>query len=57
MCESVWIDEDGVIIPQEEVVAKIRKRYLKNVPAGYSKKKIQNMSDEDLLDMDYFLNE
>lgn len=57
MAESFWTDQDGVIIPQEEVVAKIRERYLKNVPAGYTRKEIQNMSDEDLLDMDYFLNE
>lgn len=35
----------------------IRKKYLDNPPDGYSKKDISKMSDDDLLDMEYFLNE
>jgi len=36
---------------------KLRKKYLKKTPEGYSKSEIKSMSDEDILDMDYFLNE
>ena len=38
-------------------VAEIRKKYLKRPPEGFSKKVIQQMTDEEILDMDYFLNE
>jgi hypothetical protein len=36
---------------------KLRQKYLDNPPDGMTKKQIQTMSDSDLLDMDYFLNE
>lgn len=38
-------------------VDELRKKYMDNVPEGYSKDEISRMSDEDILDMDYFLNE
>lgn len=38
-------------------VDEIRKKYMDNPPIGYSKKDISKMSDDDLLDMDYFMNE
>lgn len=38
-------------------VKELRKKYLKNPPEGMSAKDIKRMSDDDLLDMDYFLNE
>ena len=38
-------------------IQKLRQHYLDNPPDGMTKKQIQNMSDDDLLDMDYFLNE
>lgn len=38
-------------------ILKLRLFYMGNPPEGMSKKDIQNMSDNDLLDMDYFLNE
>lgn len=38
-------------------VDEIRKKYMNNPPEGYSRKDVARMSDEDLLDMDYFLNE
>ena len=41
----------------EEVVAKVRKKYMDNPPEGYTKEDIKRMRDDDLLDMDYFLNE
>ena len=36
---------------------KLRKKYMDNPPEGLSSEHIRNMSDDDLLDMDYFLNE
>lgn len=38
-------------------VEKLRQQYMNNLPIGYSKNDISRMSDEELLDMDYFLNE
>ena len=35
----------------------LRRKYIKNPPEGMSAHDIEHMSDEDLLDMDYFLNE
>lgn len=40
-----------------ENVEELRRKYMKNPPEGYSAKEIERMSDEDILDMDYFLNE
>jgi len=37
--------------------SEIREKYLKKTPAGYSKSEIRAMSDNDILDMDYFLHE
>ena len=38
-------------------VEKLRKQYIQNPPEGMTSKDIQAMSENDLLDMDYFLNE
>lgn len=38
-------------------VQELREKYIKNPPDGMSKSDIKNMTDDDLLDMDYFLNE
>ena len=35
----------------------LRKKYMKNPLEGMTAAEIRKMSDEDLLDMDYFLNE
>ena len=35
----------------------LRKKYMDNPPEGYSSKEFQRMSDSELLDMEYFLNE
>ena len=51
------IDADGVSYTEKEYADHIRKKYVENPPAGYSADEIENMSDEDLLDMDYFLIE
>ena len=37
-------------------VEELRKKYLANPPEGMSSGDIRNMSEDDLLDMDYFLN-
>lgn len=36
---------------------KLRKKYLEHPPEGMTSEDIRRMSEEDLLDMDYFLNE
>lgn len=36
---------------------KLRKKYIDNPPEGMTSKDIRSMSDEALLDMDYFLND
>jgi hypothetical protein len=36
---------------------KLRKKYMDNPPEGMSSEDIRCMSEDDLLDMDYFLNE
>ena len=38
-------------------IEKLRKKYMDNPPEGLSSEDIRNMSDDKLLDMDYFLNE
>lgn len=35
----------------------LRKKYMDNPPEGMTRKDIKRMSDEELLDMDYFLHE
>ena len=40
--------------PQTE---KLRKKYMDNPPEGMTSEDIRHMSEDDLLDMDYFLNE
>lgn len=38
-------------------IEKLRQKYMEHPPEGMSKKDILRMSDNDLLDMDYFLHE
>ena len=40
-----------------EIVEILRQKYMKDVPIGFTAEEIQKMSDDDILDMDYFLNE
>ena len=35
----------------------LRNKYIQNPPEGMTADDVQNMSDDDLLDMDYFLHE
>ena len=38
-------------------IEELRKKYIDNPPEGTTAKDIRRMSEEELLDMDYFLNE
>ena len=38
-------------------IEELRKKYIANPPEGMTSKDIRNMSEDNLLDMDYFLNE
>lgn len=46
---------------EEKIMSKrsdeIRDKYIKNPPEGMTADDIRHMSEDDLLDMDYFLNE
>ena len=41
----------------KQLVEKLRQKYMQNPPEGMTTSQVENMSDDDLLDMDYFLNE
>lgn len=41
----------------KQQIEELRQKYINNPPEGMSKRDIREMSDDDLLDMDYFLNE
>ena len=38
-------------------IRELRQKYINNPPEGLTSKDIRSMSDEELLDMDYFMNE
>ena len=38
-------------------IGELRQKYINNPPEGFTSKDILSMSDEELLDMDYFMNE
>ena len=38
-------------------IEELRKQYMNNPPEGMTSKDIRHMSEDELLDMDYFLNE
>ena len=38
-------------------INELREKYINNPPEGMTAKDIRSMSDDDLLDMDYFLHE
>ena len=37
-------------------IEELRKKYIENPPEGMTSRDIRHMSEEELLDMDYFLN-
>ena len=42
---------------EKELIEKLRKQYSENPPEGMTRQDVLHMSDNDLLDMDYFLTE
>ena len=38
-------------------IEELRKKYMDNPPEGFTSEDIRNMSEDELLDMDYFLTE
>ena len=38
-------------------IEELRKKYIENPPEGMTSRYIRHMSEEELLDMDYFLND
>ena len=38
-------------------IEELRQKYINNPPGGMTSRDIRRMSEEELLDMDYFLNE
>ena len=52
----------GILLSKEAVLMNpntenLRKKYMDNPPEGMTPRDIRRMSEDDLLDMDYFLNE
>ena len=45
------------VIPMKQDIEKLRKKYMNNPPEGLTSGDIRHMSGDELLDMDYFLNE
>lgn len=44
-------------VTEAELAKELREKYIKNPPGGMTSEEVRNMSDDDLLDMDYFLHE
>lgn len=44
-------------ITEAELAKELRQRYIQNPPEGMTSDEVRDMSDDDLLDMDYFLHE
>ena len=44
-------------ITEAELAKELRERYIQEPPEGMTSDEVRHMSDDDLLDMDYFLHE
>ena len=44
-------------VTEAEPAKELREQYIKHPPEGMTSEEIRHMSDDDLLDMDYFLHE
>lgn len=44
-------------VTEAELAKELREQYIKNPPEGMTSDEVRDMSDDDLLDMDYFLHE
>ena len=50
-CDIILSKEDATMKPDIE---ELRKKYIENPPEGMTSRDIRHMSEEELLDMDYF---
>lgn len=53
----IRLRKNGEMNMRKPSTEELRKHYILNPPEGMTSQDIQTMSDDDLLDMDYFLNE
>ena len=53
---GIYLRIGGTGIP-EYSIEELRKKYMENPPEGLTSQDIRNMSEDALLDMDYFLND
>ena len=51
---TILLKEDAAM---KSDIEELRNKYIKNPPEGMTPRDIRQMSESDLLDMDYFLNE
>lgn len=54
ICDIILSKED---CNMKSDIEALRKKYMENPPEGLTSKDIRLMSEEELLDMDYFLND
>ena len=52
---AILLSKEDILMKQN--TEKLRKKYMDNPPEGMTSEDIRHMSEDDLLDMDYFLNE
>ena len=52
----VTYEVNGVKMTEAEFAQRLREKYIENPPEGYTAREISRMRDNDILDMDYFLN-
>ena len=61
MIQSLYQYETEVVtieyITEAQLAKELREKYIKNPPEGMTSAEVRSMSDDELLDMDYFLNE
>lgn len=48
---------DSKFITEAELAKALREKYMRNPPEGFTPEEISLMRDDDILNMDYFLNE
>lgn len=51
------MSKEAALMNEKELVEKLRQKYSVSPPDGMTKQDVLRMSDSDLLDMDYFLND
>ena len=61
MVQSLYQYETEVVtieyITEAQLAKELREKYMKNPPEGMTSAEVRSMSDDELLDMDYFFHE